>query len=190
MKLQDRLPDGVTVNGRFYRMDFDFRNVLRLLDILKRDDLFPGAKIYLALKCVMRHPPKRCALIFKAVDELLFPDRETGEKITDFEQDADRIRAAFLQAYGINLYRDKLHWIEFRDLLACLPSGSRYTDVLSIRAREIPPATPYNQKEREWLIKAKASCALKISDEERERIYKRGVSDIFAGMMSMAKGVT
>ena len=41
MKLQDRLPDGVQVDGKFYKMNFDFRNVLRMIDILDRDDLMP-----------------------------------------------------------------------------------------------------------------------------------------------------
>ena len=31
MKLYETPPDGVTVDGRFYALDFDFRNVLRLL---------------------------------------------------------------------------------------------------------------------------------------------------------------
>ena len=44
MKLQDRLPEGVTVDGKFYKMDFDFRNVLRMMEVLDRDDLMPEAK--------------------------------------------------------------------------------------------------------------------------------------------------
>ena len=33
MKLQDSLPDGVQVGRRFYRLDFDFRNVLKMMEI-------------------------------------------------------------------------------------------------------------------------------------------------------------
>lgn len=190
MKLQDELPHGVKVDGKYYRLKLDFRNVLDFMDVLARDDLFPGAKMYLALKRIMKRPPQQCEKLFLAVNELLFPehDEKKREKITDYLQDADLIRAAFLQSYGINLYRDKLHWLEFIELMSCLPGGSRYADVLSIRVREIPPATQYNQKEREWLLKAKESCALKITDKERERIYREGVAKIFAGMLAMAKG--
>ena len=53
MTLYDELPRSVTVDGRRYRLDLDFRNVLRMLAVMERQDLIPGARAYLALKCVM-----------------------------------------------------------------------------------------------------------------------------------------
>ena len=55
IRLQDALPDHVTVGGRRYRLDLDFRNVLRMTEILARDDLMPGARAYRALKCVRKN---------------------------------------------------------------------------------------------------------------------------------------
>ena len=55
MKLFESLPDGVTVDGKFYKCNFDFRNVLRMLDTMQREDLIPDARDYLCLKCVLRH---------------------------------------------------------------------------------------------------------------------------------------
>lgn len=192
MKLQDRLPSFVTVNGKSYRMRFDFRNVLRMLDIMNRQDLFPGARLHLALKCVMPFPRGPKAQILDAVMKTLFPsDGKTGgrEKITDYVQDAGMIRAAFLQVYGINLYRAKLHWLEFRELLLNLPEGNRYTNVLSIRARPMPQPTKYNQAEREWLMNAKQAYALEMSEDEKKRAYMMGVKTVFNGMLAMAGGV-
>ena len=190
MKLQDRLPDSVTVWGRKYRLDLDFRNVLRLMETMARDDLIPGARDYLALKCVMRRPPRDAARVLEAVRRLLFPAQRPadGKRLTSFEQDADLIRAAFRQAYGINLYRDRLHWMEFSALLSALPDGSRYSEVLGIRARPMPAATKYNQAEREWLAKAKAACALEMSEDERRRAYAEGVKSVFAGLLAWAEG--
>ena len=72
MKLQERLPGGVIVRGHFYRLDFDFRNVLRLMETIARDDLLPEARDYLALGCLMRRPPKkRVSDILAAVREIL-----------------------------------------------------------------------------------------------------------------------
>ena len=188
-RLQDALPDSVTVNGRHYRLDLDFRNVLRMSDILARDDLLPGARDYLALKCLMKRPPIKAGPVLAAVRAMLFPDAgKTADrkKLTDFEQDAGLIRAAFLQAYGINLYRDRLHWLEFTGLMAHLPEGSRYSEVLGIRAREIPAPTKYNRAEREWLIKAKAACRLEMTEREQADNYARAVKDVFAGLMAWA----
>ena len=50
MKLQDRLPDGVEVDGKFYKLDFEFRNVLRMIEVLDQKNLMPEAKAYNALK--------------------------------------------------------------------------------------------------------------------------------------------
>ena len=194
MKLQDRLPDGVIVDGRKIKLDFDFRNVLQMMDIIADPDIVPEARAFLALRCLTRHPPrKKTAETMEAVKALLFPpaddeEKQTGPKITDFVQDAPMIRAAFLQVYGINLWRDKLHWLEFTDLLHGLPEGSRYIDILDIRARPLPEPTKYNQKEREWLMKAKVAHALKMSEQEQEQYYENAVKRIFGGLMRMAEG--
>ena len=190
MKLQDRLPDSITVLGKRYKLDLDFRNVLRMMEVMARDDLIPTARDYLALRCVMKRPPKHTGPMIDALRALLFPERKHGDgkRLTSFDQDADLIRAAFRQAYGIDLYRDRLHWMEFQTLLAALPEGSRYSEVLGIRARPMPAATKYNQAEREWLAKAKAACALEMSDNERERAYAEGVRSVFAGLLAWAEG--
>lgn len=187
MKLQDRLPDGVEVDGKFYKLDFEFRNVLRMIEVLDQNNLMPEAKAYNALKCLCKRP-KNAFKVLEAVKGLLFkaPRKTVGKKVTDFVQDAGLIRAAFRQAYGIDLYRDKLHWIEFTELLNAIPEGNRYSEVVGIRARPIPAATKWNQHEREWLIKAKHDLALEMTEEERASKYDQDVANIAAFLMGMA----
>lgn len=190
MRLQDSLPQGVTVDGRFYKLDFDFRNVLRMMEELDRDDVMPEARQYNALKCLMKHP-RKVPQILEAVRALLFSEKpkKDAQKVTDFEQDAGMIRAAFRQAYGIDLYRDKLHWIEFSELLNAIPEGSRYMEVVGIRARPIPSPTKWNAEERAWLIRAKADLAIHLSEKEQKQKYEQDVGKLFAGLMNMvAKG--
>ena len=190
MKLQDRLPEGVTVDGKFYRLDFDFRNVLRMMDELDRDEVMPEARSYNALKCLTNRP-RNVEKVLQAVKGLLFEQKpkKDAKKVTDFVQDAGMIRAAFRQAYGIDLYRDKLHWLEFSELLNAIPEGSRYTEVIGIRARPMPAATKWNAEERQWLLKAKADVALHLSEKEQAKQYEEDVGRIFAGLMNMiAKG--
>lgn len=189
MKLQERLPKGVTVNGRYYRMNFDFRGVLRMMEILQRDDILLEARDYLALKCLTKHP-RNVEPVIKAVKELLFESKPTtdGKKVTSFEQDAGMIRTAFRQNYGINLFTDKLHWLEFVELLNNLPEGSRYAEVIGIRMKPLPEPTKYNRKERESLMRAKAAVALHMTDNEREHAYDSAVRNIFGVLMKIAEG--
>ena len=187
MKLQDRLPDGVTVDGRFYRLDFDFRNVLKMIEELGREDIMPEARAWRAVRCLTKHP-KNEEKVLEAVQKLLFdtPPKK-GEKVTDFEQDAGLIRAAFRQAYGIDLYRDRLHWIEFTELLNAIPEGSRYSEVVGIRVRPMPAATKWNAEERQWLARAKADVALHMSEDERARQYEKDVANIAAALIAWSK---
>ena len=190
MKLQDTLPNGVTVDGRFYKLDFDFRNVLRMMDELDRDDVMPEARAYNALKCLTNRP-KNVPKVLEAVKGLLFQEKpkKDAQKVTDFVQDAGMIRAAFRQAYGIDLYRDRLHWIEFSEMLNAIPEGSRYAEVVGIRVRPMPAPTKWNAQEREWLLKAKADVAIHLSEKEQAKKYQEDVAKVFSGLMGIiAKG--
>ena len=189
MRLQDRLPDGVTVEGKFYKLDFDFRNVLNMMHELNREDVMPEAMVYRALKCLTKHP-KNADKVLAAVNELLFDNepKRDAQKVTDFEQDAGLIRAAFRQAYNIDLYRDDLHWMEFVELLNAIPEGSRYSEVIGIRAKPIPAATKWNAEERQWLMKAKADVALRLSEDEQSKQYDKDVGKIFTGLMGIIRG--
>ena len=186
LKLYERLPNSVTVDGKKYRCNFDFRNVLRFLDIMQRDDIYPDARDYLCCKCVCR-PPKKAGKLYAALVDLLFPkaDGSGGKRLTSYEQDAALIRVAFRQVYGIDLFRDRLHWMEFTELMANLPEGNRYEETVGIRARPMPAPTKYNAKEREWLMKAKQSVALHLNEREQEKKYDADVGNVFAGLMSM-----
>lgn len=190
MRLQERLPNSLTINGKKYRLDFDFRNVLSMLEILARDDMMPDARAWLALKCLMKHPPKNPFPLLGAIKLMLFPaakNEPSAKKLTDFKQDADLIRAAFLQVYGINLWRDSVHWVEFAALLNALPEGSRYSEILGIRARPMPKPTKYNAEERRWLAQAKAACAVQMSDKERANLLQASMHRTTASLLALAK---
>lgn len=188
LKLFERLPDSITVDGKRYKCNFDFRNVLKMLDIMQREDILPDARDYLCARCVC-NAPKNASRVYAELCDVLFPKApETGGKrLTSYEQDAALIRVAFRQVYGIDLFRDNLHWFEFVELLQYLPDGCRYEETIGIRARPMPAATKYNAKEREWLLKAKQSVALHLSDKEQERKYESDVSSVFAGFMGMIR---
>jgi len=187
LKLFERLPDSITVDGKRYKCNFSFRNVLKMLEIMQRDDILPDARDYLCARCCVKNAPKNAAKVYSVLCFTLFPNTpETGGKrLTSYEQDAGLIRTAFRQVYGIDLYRDDLHWFEFVELLQYLPEGCRYEETIGIRARPMPAATKYNQKEREWLMKAKQSVALHLNEKEQARKYETDVSNVFAGLMGM-----
>lgn len=58
-------------------------------------------------------------------------------QIYDFEQDAERIYAAFWQVYQIDLQVAPLHWWAFRSLLFSLPETCLMGEIMRIRATDI-----------------------------------------------------
>lgn len=191
--LTERLPDRIKVHGKTYRLKPDFRNVLNMMEMLGRTDIIQEARTYQALRCVMRHPPKDdrlCAEVmqeFRKVFSLEGVSGKTEKRLTSFKQDADLIRGAFRQAYHIDLFREKLHWLEFSCLLACLPEGSRYTEIIGIRARPIPKLTKYNKEEREAIIKAKQAHKLDLDENEIALNFNNSINGIAQFMISKAR---
>lgn len=165
MKLYEKPVDRVEFEGKTYPIDADFRNVLRSQDILANEDFLPFIRVEKALRCFTGAPlpDDRKGLldaIFRAVlrDEKLKSD---GPASLSFSVDADRIIAAFWQAYGIDLTKERLHWWVFVALLANIPEDTRLMQVVNLRLRPVPAPNKHNKELRAALLRAKASVALR-----------------------------
>ena len=55
----------------------------------------------------------------------------------DYQCDAGYIVAAFQQAYGIDLTREKVHWFRFRALFAALPEDTLMAKIMSWRTMDL-----------------------------------------------------
>ena len=192
MRLTDQLPYKIRVGRKTYRLKPDFRNVLKMFDVLQDKELTEAARIDLAVRCIVKRPPKRrkdqMIVFLAARSALVKPPKNTGgERVTDFDQDADMIRAAFRQAYGIDLFRAKLHWQEFTELLNNLPDGTRYADIIGIRSKPLPEATKWNGHQRQALINAKMKFALDNTEDESTKSYNRGVNMLANSLLAMAR---
>lgn len=116
--------------------------------------------------------------------------KEEGQKVFDFEQDAALIYAGFLQAYGIDLHKRKwrrMHWHTFMSLFSGLPEETRIMQIISIRAKPLPKPTKYNAEERQQLMRLKSIYRLEVSEEERERQLATGLWKLAEMLQSMAK---
>ena len=63
-----------------------------------------------------------------------------------YEHDAGYIYAAFMEAYGIDLTKNRLHWWQFRALFLGLPETVLFCKIMAYRAMEIPAKMPKAQK--------------------------------------------
>lgn len=176
MTLYDRLPDRVVYNGREYLLDLSFRKVLAVGDLMEDDCIIDEAKIDIALNLLVRvkHPSDPDLLM--AVIDLIKPDKppKKRQKVIDLKKDWQYIYAGFQQAYGINLFRDDLHYLEFIALLNGLPSNTRMSQIIDIRTKPIPQTTKYNQDEVARLIQLKAEFSLAEPGD-----FQKGLNRLF-----------
>ena len=165
MKPYERLPESVTYKGRRYRLDMSYTAFFVVGDLMQDEMILDYVKVSGALDILVRgrHPVDPGLL--SAIYDLIRDDRprsDPGQKLMDIEQDWGYICAAFQQAYGIDLYRDrKMHILRFRALLQALPKNTRLSEIIGIRAAKIPAPTKHNREQIAELTRLKALYSLR-----------------------------
>lgn len=181
MTLYDKLPDRVTYNGKEYLLDLSFRKVLAVADLM--DEPLPDEvklRVSLELLVTSKHPVE-AGLLSAVMDVITLdrPKRKPKQKVIDLQKDWQYIYAGFQQAYGINLFKDDLHWLEFTALLAGLPGNTRMSQIIDIRTKPIPKATKHNQEEIARLTELKAEFALADPGD-----FQKGLNRLFDALKS------
>lgn len=181
MTLYDKLPDRVTYKGKEYPLDLSFRRVLAVSDLM--DEPLPDeTKLQIALDLLVtsKHPVE-AGLLTAVMDVITLdrPKRKVKQKVIDLQKDWQYIYAGFQQAYGINLFRDDLHYLEFLALLNSLPGNTRMSQIIDIRTKPIPKATKYNQEQIARLTELKAEFALSDPGD-----FQKGLNRLFDALKS------
>lgn len=183
------LPYEVREKGRIYTLTPQFDNVLQMYQAIEGLDEWDKPEVMLSY--LVKQKVKPSLELLQAVSSVLFqPSKGGGDKAFDFVQDSSLIYAAFMQAYGIDLIdqQGKMHWWKFSSLLNGLPSGTRFSEIVSIRMKPIPAPTKYNQGEREELMRLKSAYSLKLTAKEREEQLQRSLRNVVNYLQSVAKG--
>lgn len=160
MDLAYPLTETVEIDGKTYKLNMSFDNVLRLIDMLNDKQLNDITQIetglYMLLGVELDYPIEKKEEIFyqifyetigKEVEENLPVDldgnpmpQQKEDKIYSIKQDAPYIYASFYQDYGIDLFemQGKLHWEKFKALLAGLRPDTKFKEIVNIRTMELP----------------------------------------------------
>lgn len=160
MDLAYPLTETVEIDGKTYKLNMSFDNVLRLIDMLNDKQLNDITQIetglYMLLGVELDYPIEKKEEIFyqifyetigKEVEENLPVDldgnpmpQQKEDKIYSIKQDAPYIFASFYQDYGIDLFevQGKLHWEKFKALLAGLRPDTKFKEIVNIRTMELP----------------------------------------------------
>ena len=178
----------VRVGKKTYRLRPSYDRVLAALALYQRHGVV--ATVAVCRLLVRGRPRNPVQAVEAALRALLPASGKSGERNFDFEQDFHAIYAAFKQAYGIDLLKErgKMHWTIFDALLEYLPEDTRFSQIVGIRAMPLPAPTKYNRDYIESIIRQKNAVRLKLTPQEIERKKQEGLLEMAEAMQRMAEG--
>ena len=135
------LPDTLTVNGRDFRLNTDFRIWIRFIreckqtkyeskDYMDVSYLFADdMPTYIDITLLYEWALPRCEIprdIGKHIDAI----------VIDYDIDADLIFSAFMQQYGIDITAVDMHWYKFMALIRGIGSDTKLGRIMGYRVYE------------------------------------------------------
>ena len=166
--LLDSLPETVTVDGKEFFIDTDFRTCI-IFEKIMSSDMSPKEKVEEAI-CLF-FPDEVPSNADGAVNAIMYiyrcgedenkmpPSSKYGRKngsiqlkpkiICDYEFDAPYVYGAFLSQYQIDLNSiDYLHWWKFQALFRSLDSRNQIVEIMRYRAADLGKIKDKNERER------------------------------------------
>lgn len=172
--LGEPFPESMNIDGHQYKINTDFRIMLRIEKLLQEENENKAEKVF---QLFYGELPKD---IEKATEQFLWfyrcgkPEKqaekgkgETAKRIYSFEYDGEYIFAAFLDQYSIDLVEiETLHWWKFRALFEALKPDHVFCEIRKCRSIQI--TNDMTKSQREYYRAMKKLHALPVSQTEQE----------------------
>lgn len=189
--LYEPFPDYVTVKGKKVRIVTDFREYIKLIDLLKDDEVDETEKKELIACWFLDDPGSDFEECLQALTDFVVNYRETkaseGEEgnedntkhdpVISYNQDALYIISGFLECYGIDLTEIQyMHWWKFQMLIDGMNEDCELKKRMGYRSIDLNQIK--DKEERERIRKIQKQIAIidhEVTDEE--------IGDAFGNMM-------
>lgn len=149
------LPDSITIEGRAFYLNTDFRVWLEFGEKLKNTNTTLRELLF-----VFKGDYPECNFLNEVLDfyknDNATPNKDMlpscNDTLVDYILDGEYIYASFMYDYGIDLIDiEYLHWHKFKALFCSLSESSKIKNIMSIRGYEKQPKNYDLNKEREKL---------------------------------------
>lgn len=193
------------MGGRVWVRD-STRRALLVIELFADESIQPEQKALWLPHMMFADPPAArdasgddpqgmvAALAWEAYGIDIAGDRphDSGAAAFDWAQDAARIRASLMSAYGLE-WDDASRRLSFCDLIGLLASlmetaeSSPFAEAVSARLAKPPKPTKWNKEEREALEARKRHFALKSGASDPVEAANTEATDSFAAALAAAK---
>lgn len=189
--LYEPFPDYVTVKGKKVRIVTDFREYIKLIDLLKDDEVDETEKKELIACWFLDDPGSDFEECLQELTDFVINYRETkaseGEEgnedntkhdpVISYNQDAPYIISGFLECYGIDLTEIQyIHWWKFQMLIDGMNEDCELKKRMGYRSINLNQIK--DKEERERIRKIQKQIA--IIDHE---VTSEEIGDAFGNMM-------
>lgn len=132
IKLQNSLPNTITVEGRDYLIKTDFKYWLVFDELIRNDVTLQD------LAFLFEEEVPNCDFSKELIEFFTNPNstpnsKGSHETVIDYQEDGEFIYASFLQAYGIDLLETNMHWHKFKALVIGLPKDTIMSEIMGYR---------------------------------------------------------
>lgn len=183
----DSLPSAVAIEGKSYDINTDFKTWIRFSALLENSGKLKAEALFLKIALLCFKPPREGKVSlpsswrktlealcdFYTMGKRAKGGRGGGAPLFSFTDDAELIYAAFMQAYGIDLAAENMHWHRFCALFCSLPESTVFCRVAAIRARDLSSVA--DKKARARLAGLKRAFAL--TDRRSEDEIQNDIAD-------------
>jgi hypothetical protein len=188
--LIDELPKKVEIEGEEIEINTDYRNVLLYFRALRDEELEDREKLEIAARLFFKRTPRNVEEAMRYINDeyivcsskrkkrVLTNSFSASQKVVfDFEQDGGLIYVSFMQEYGIDLRKEKMHWYAFKALFDGLGEETVLRRVIEFRKMK-PKDMPRERRIELMELQKELSIAPLKNNYERSSDYRRSAKEI------------
>lgn len=161
--LFQKFPQTVTVDGREYAIVTDFREWIKMHELLMEIDMFTPRVLEILLGWYLDDVPEDIEGAIRALEGFLClegmqdelrneeenDEKGPGKPVFSYSQDAVFIYSAFREIYGIDLGEiEYMHWWKFRALFDGLPADTEIKQRIYYRSLDLKKIKDKDEKKR------------------------------------------
>ena len=183
--ITESLPTFLTVHGRACPIRTDFRTWIGV-SVCMASNIDNISKISDILKLVYITIPPNLEEALMQIMQFLSHSKQTnerkkenGQRVFDYEYDADIIFSSFMEQYKIDLTNAEMHWWVFKALLEGLNEDTRFAKSVQYRTMDLSKIKDKDQRKFYADMKRIHALPDNRTEQEKEQAFAKSFPSLF-----------
>lgn len=175
--LINKMPETVTVDGKEYDINYDFRSCLKIMIAYEDKELTDYEKILVALSLFYKDIPENTEEAVKEMINFLNMGEKIGTNISEarsysIQKDAQYIYSGIQKTHNIDLSTTDMHFWRFMNLFIELDEDCFFNQLIYLRKQKRKGKLTEHEKELYYSLGEVVELEDDLSIEDREKLDK------------------